>query len=169
MCAHICTDVIWRSFCPFMLTNEKSNFVGIFVAILHPLHEKECVKHSTRSFFEGLSNLFGLVSMVLVSTITLYVDTVSVDLPLKVVKGVEGSCDCGALDRYSIPSFTPLPCLLCYILQLWGIFCSYRKYCSCHCPRHAFIKYWKLGTRTRQWSVGTNVWHCLPHHLLPIP
>ena len=153
MCAHICTDVIWRSFCPFMLTNGKeSNFVGIFVAIPHILFTRRSVFKALYEIFfrEGLSNLFGLVSMVLVSTITLYVDTLSVDLPLKVVKGGggRGAVDCGALDRYSIPLLytSSMPVMLYFTAVGNFLFISQVLFMSY--PRHAFIKMigsWEQG------------------------
>jgi preprotein translocase subunit SecY len=76
MCAHICSDTVWKVLCPFVVSNGTvSHIAGIFVAIPHIIFTRKGIFHALYEICfrqEGLSNVFGVTSAVLIFLVATY-------------------------------------------------------------------------------------------------
>jgi preprotein translocase subunit SecY len=87
MCAFTCSDAMWRTFCPLVISNgAMAHIAGIFVAIPHILITRKGILKSLYEILfrrEGLSNILGVTSTVSVFLVASYFNHWKIDLMLK--------------------------------------------------------------------------------------
>ena len=141
ICVNICTEIIWKVLCPFMITTiSGSHFVGILIAIPHILATRpNKLKALWEILFreQGLSNLLGIMSTLLMFLVAIYFNHWKVELPLK---NDNQRSHGNRLERYTIKFlYTSSTPIMLHATSLGNLqFISQILYTS-H-PRHALIK-----------------------------